>query len=135
LLGTGTANLFALEECLCELLLRYSLPCKHHLIHACKADLPIPRSLFSLRWWLDGLPVSKAFLQWKLYYGTLSESHILQRSNDISSLGQRIMEVREGFTGLVKARFEEQLVKISRALLGFTRQIMDEDLPLIRAAR
>jgi hypothetical protein len=45
------------------------------------------------------------------------------------------MEVREGFTGLVKARFEEQLVKISRALLGFTRQIMDEDLPLIRAAR
>jgi hypothetical protein len=29
------------------------------------------------------------------------------------------MEAREGFTGLAKARFEEQLVKTNRALLGF----------------
>jgi hypothetical protein len=42
------------------------------------------------------------------------------------------MEVREGFIGLAKARFEEQLVKINRALLGFAGQIIDEDLLLIR---
>jgi hypothetical protein len=38
------------------------------------------------------------------------------------------MEVREGLTGLAKARFEEQLVKTNRALLGFAEQIMNEDL-------
>jgi hypothetical protein len=42
------------------------------------------------------------------------------------------MEAREGFTGLAKARFEEQLVKTNRALLGFAGQIMDEDLLPIR---
>ena len=43
--------------------------------------------------------------------------------NDISSLGQQIMEVREGFTGLARARFEEQLVKTNRALLGFAGRL------------
>jgi hypothetical protein len=93
---------------------------KHHLLHACEAGLPISRSLFHPRWWLDGLPISKDFPQWKPYYGTPRESYTLQQSNDISSLGQQIMEVREGFIGLAKARFEEQLVKANRALLGFT---------------
>jgi hypothetical protein len=83
---------------------------------------------FHPRWWLDGPPISKAFLQWKPYYGTPRESHTLQRSDAISSLGQQIMEVREGFTGLAKAHFEEQLVKTNRALLGFAEQIIDEDL-------
>ena len=38
------------------------------------------------------------------------------------------MKAREVFISLAKARFEEQLVKINRALLGFAEQIMDEDL-------
>src|SRR5436853_5002185 len=38
------------------------------------------------------------------------------------------METKEGFTGLTKARFEKQLVKINRALLSFAEQIMEEDL-------
>jgi hypothetical protein len=42
------------------------------------------------------------------------------------------MEVREGFTGLAKARFEKHLAKTNRALLGFPGQIMDEDLLFIR---
>lgn len=40
------------------------------------------------------------------------------------------MEAREGFTGLAKACFEEQLIKINKALLSFAEQIKDEDLLL-----
>ena len=40
--GSGTANLIAAEECDCELLLRYSLPCKHYLLYTYKTSLPIP---------------------------------------------------------------------------------------------
>jgi hypothetical protein len=102
--------------------------CKHHLLHACKAGLPIPRSLFHPRWWLDGPPISKTFLPWKPYYSAPRENYVLQQSNDISSLGRQIIEAQEGFTGLARARFEEQLVKTNRALLGYAEQIRDEDL-------
>jgi hypothetical protein len=32
--GTGTTENIANEDCSCELLLRYSLPCKHYLLQA-----------------------------------------------------------------------------------------------------
>jgi len=76
--STGTANLLILEECQCELLLRYSLPCKHHLLHTYEAGLLILCSLFHPRWWLDSPSILKTFLQWKPYYSTPCESHALQ---------------------------------------------------------
>jgi hypothetical protein len=59
--STGTTKIIANEECSCELLLRYSLPCEHHLLQACVTGTPIPRSLFYSRWWLNGPPISKTF--------------------------------------------------------------------------
>jgi hypothetical protein len=43
-----------LSACRCELLLRFGLPCKHHLKRACLAGMPIPKSLVHPRWWLKG---------------------------------------------------------------------------------
>ena len=43
-----------LKECECQLLLRYSLPCKHHLLRACLSSEPLPKSLIHPRWWLKG---------------------------------------------------------------------------------
>jgi hypothetical protein len=64
-ISTGTDQQLASEQCECELLLRFSLPCKHHLLHACTTGVPIPKSLFHPRWWLNGPPISKAFTPWK----------------------------------------------------------------------
>ena len=44
--STGTTENIANEDCSCELLLRYSLPCKHHLLLAAQTGKPIPKSLF-----------------------------------------------------------------------------------------
>jgi hypothetical protein len=63
--STGTTEVIANEECSCELLLRFSLPCKHHLLHAAQSGQPIPRSLFHPRWWLNGPPIAKTFLSLK----------------------------------------------------------------------
>jgi len=52
-ISTDTNQQLASEQCECELLLRFSLPCKHHLLHACATGIPIPRSLFHPRWWLN----------------------------------------------------------------------------------
>jgi hypothetical protein len=48
-ISTGTDPQLASEQCECELLLRFSLPSKHHLLHACATGIPIPRSLFHPR--------------------------------------------------------------------------------------
>jgi len=47
--STGTTENIANEDCSCELLLRYSLPCKHHLLLAAQTGKPIPKSLFHPR--------------------------------------------------------------------------------------
>jgi len=47
--STGTTEIIAKKECSCELLLRFSLLCKHHLLHAAQSGQPIPRSLFHPR--------------------------------------------------------------------------------------
>jgi hypothetical protein len=46
--STGTENI-ANEDCSCELLLRYSLPYKHHLLLAAQTGQPIPKSSFHPR--------------------------------------------------------------------------------------
>src|SRR5256714_3720979 len=122
------ADLLAAEECQCELLLCYSLPCKHHLLHACAAGIPVPRSLFHPRYWLNGPPILKSFLPWKPHYITPRESAIQPRSSEISSLGQQVMQAQDTLTGLAKARFEAQLVKTNRALLDFAGQVAQDDL-------
>lgn len=42
------------SSCQCELLLRYSLPCRHYLLRACKTGQRIPQTPFYPRWWLQG---------------------------------------------------------------------------------
>ena len=42
---------------LCELPLRYRLPCKHWMLHFYRKDEPIPLNLFHPRWLINGPPV------------------------------------------------------------------------------
>jgi hypothetical protein len=127
--STGTTEIIANEECSCELLLRYSLPCKHHLLRACLTGTPIPRSLFHPRWWLNGPPISKTFTPWKPQYGDSAAGlHTSQRLNDITATGLQVLTARDGLTGLAKARFDNQLVKTNKALLEFAEQVAKDDL-------
>jgi hypothetical protein len=47
-------NSIDLGLCQCEILTRYGLPCKNHLLEAYQTGQPLPRSLLHPRWWLDG---------------------------------------------------------------------------------
>jgi len=128
-IGTGIDRQLASEQCECELLLRFSLPCKHHLLHACATGIPIPRSLFHPRWWLNGPPISEAFTPWKPQYSTsVSVSATSQRLNDLTATGLQVLTVRDTLTGLAKARFDNQLFKTNKALLEFADQVAQDDL-------
>jgi hypothetical protein len=91
--------------------------------------MPIPRSLFHPRWWLNGPLISKTFAPWKPHYHdsapTLPTS---QRLNDITATGLQVLTARDGLTGLARARFDNQLVKTNKALLGFAGQVAQDDL-------
>jgi hypothetical protein len=62
----GTADL-NLGPCGCQLLLRYSLPCKHYLLRACQTGIPLSKSLVHPRWWLKG-PIIR-YDRWVPFYG------------------------------------------------------------------
>jgi MULE transposase domain len=127
--NAGTHEELALEDCDCELLLRFSLPCKHHLLRACVAGTPIPRSLFHPRWWLNGPIISKTFTPWKPHYHDSAPAlPISQRLNDITTTGLQVLTARDGLTGLAKTRFDSQLIKTNKALLEFAGQVAQDDL-------
>ena len=109
--------------------MRYSLPCKHHLLHACTTGIPIPRSLFHPRWWLNGPPILKAFSPWQPQYEALQPNmYVSRRLNDITATGLQVLNARDNLTGLAKARFDAQLVKTNKALLEFAGQVAKDDL-------
>src|SRR5271170_7392949 len=62
----GTTDL-DLGPCSCQLLLRYSLPCRHHLLQACQSGISLPKSLVHSRWWLKG-PIIR-YNRWVPFYG------------------------------------------------------------------
>ena len=51
---TNKFDNLALQNCRCELLHRFGLPCKHYLLRAFQQGQPIPRSLVHPRYWLRG---------------------------------------------------------------------------------
>jgi hypothetical protein len=53
-LTAAIANLEHLGECHCSILLRYGLPCRHHLERAFLISEPIPITLVHPRYWLQG---------------------------------------------------------------------------------
>lgn len=40
--------------CDCDIYIRWTLPCRHYLLRACREGFPIPMALLHPRWWLDG---------------------------------------------------------------------------------
>jgi hypothetical protein len=118
--STGTTEIIANQQCSCELLLRFSLPCKHYLLQAAQAGQPLPKSLFHPRWWLNGPRIVKSFTPWKPSYGAcVTPAYTSQRANDITSSTLQARLAGDNLTGLAKARFENQLIKTNRALVNY----------------
>jgi hypothetical protein len=125
----GTTEDIANEQCSCELLLRFSLSCKHYLLQAAQTEQPLPKSLFHPRWWLHGPPIIKSFISWKPVYERLNETtYTSQKANDITSSMLEARLAGDNLTGLAKTRFESQLVKTNRALINYADQLAQDDL-------
>ena len=45
-------------ECECEILYRFGIACRHHLLRAFLKEIPLLKTLLHLRWWLGGGPIT-----------------------------------------------------------------------------
>src|SRR2546423_5635343 len=87
------ANLIDLGVCTCELLARYGLPCKHHLLQAYQTGQLLPRSLLHPRWWLDGPEIKIG--KWLPSYAPQQELVLSPKRNDIAEATLGLLEARE----------------------------------------
>jgi hypothetical protein len=104
--GTTDINL---EPCECELLLRFSLPCKHHLLQACQSGIPLPKSLVHPRWWLKG-PTIRSDV-WKPSYTQEQQLILSPKRKDIYKAIQDVMLVRDRLGPEEQSRFDSQYLK------------------------
>lgn len=127
-----------LEPCTsCELLIRYGLPCKHHLRQVCLNGAPIPRSLLHPRWWLYGEPIKVAnwiplyeihTLPLSPHQNTPSNAYLSPIRNEMTGLGQQVIQARENLTGYARQRYEAAAARTQRGLIEFAQELEEEDL-------
>jgi hypothetical protein len=94
-----------LGVCRCELLLRFGLPCKHHLLRACQVSMAIPKSLVHPRWWLNGPVVHQ--LDWQPRYPD-EEPVVYQQLPgivEVDKIGKEIEHLHEQLEPEEAARF------------------------------
>lgn len=120
-----------LGECaFCDILNRYSLPCRHYLRHAYEEGISIPRSLVHPRWWVKGPVIRDA--DWKPYYG---EQTIIPQTSpprrDLLSGFHRVLEQRERLDGEDRARFDRQIINSTNILnIAGQRKEQEAQLPI-----
>ena len=120
---TVIANQDTLGPCDCEILHRYSLPCKHFLLKVAQSGCPIPRSLLHPRWWLNGPVVRRGpwgERSWKPQYTEEIEEQqqqtlvISPKRKDVYRTMAEVFEER--------SRFDDQIMAASERLKDSGKQ-------------
>jgi hypothetical protein len=126
-------NLMAVDypSCDCQVLLRWSLPCRHYLLQACITGEPIPRSLFHPRWWLHGGPITIS--DWRPLYQVQRIEHLNEpRWNDLTSSGLAVLTARDMLTNpLARAQYDHEVLRRNRELLTTAQALQARSIPTL----
>jgi hypothetical protein len=114
----------------CELMLRYSLPCRHHLAQACLTSQPIPKSLIHPHWWIYGPKITQR--NWIPSYYTIDppiashqNQYLEPRRMNITSTGLQIINAAEQFSGYNRVRYEDEVLRAQKSLLLLAQGIQE----------
>ena len=105
-----------LGPCKCELLIQFSLPCKHHLLQAYQTGQPVPKSLLHPRWWLNGPP--NRFADWQPTYPEEQALIISPKRRDIMESILEVLKARDTLGLEEKARLDKQILRTNTTLLA-----------------
>jgi MULE transposase domain len=113
------------ELCQCQLLLRWYLPCKHHLFAIVKSGQPIPKSLIHPRWWIKG-PIIR-FSGWvptnqeASNTGIRETNYLSPRRRQHTSAGQHLLVVRDALSSIDQAYIDDEIAQNDRRILGLAQ--------------
>lgn len=105
----------AQQPCECQILLRYSIACRHHLYRSFHENIPIPITLLHPRWWLHGPPITQP--NWQPFYPTITSS--APPSSISTSLSAVIKDIRNNLNPEERERFDRQLLQEQRHIQEF----------------
>ena len=109
--------------CQCELLLRYGLPCRHHLQEVYRSGQPIPRSLCHPRWWIFGPAIQFSNWQPSFYITTLP---ISPPRNQVTQSTQKLIDLRDSLQGEAKARVDQAILQNNAQVMELAQQAQRE---------
>jgi hypothetical protein len=110
--GVTDTNLI---DCNCELLLRYGLPCKHHLLQAYHTGQPIPRSLLHPRWWLDGPAIQTG--KWVPIYGQQQTLLLSPKGKGMADAALHLIEARDTLGPEAQSRLDNTFLQSANTML------------------
>ena len=113
------------ESCECEILLRYSLPCRHYLQEIYRNGQPIPRSLVHPRWWVNG-PLIQC-TGWRPIISTITLP-ISPVRNQVTHSAQLLMDLRDTLQGETKARVDRLMLQATENVIQLAQQAEKESL-------
>jgi len=126
---TNEDTLARSPSCDCEILHRYSLPCKHFLLRVAQRGSPIPRSLLHPRWWLNGPVIRRGYegeQSWKPQYMEEIEEEltlvISPRRKDVYRVMADVFEQRENLNTEERSRFDDQIMTTGERLNQAAKQ-------------
>lgn len=121
---------------ICELFIRFGLPCRHYLAAPCSDGAPIPRSLIHPRWWVNSKPIR--ITNWtplyRIFALPLSPPRLLPAPlsslyrNDLTRLDLQMLEAREGLQGYARHRFDTVAAQAQQTLVNFAEELQEDDL-------
>lgn len=118
-----------LGRCRCEILLRFGLPCKHHLLRAYNAGMPIPKSLIHPRWLLKGPVVHP--LVWQPRYPNEEPVVYQQPAAQGEALGLEIEMLYAQLQPEERARYTRQIeAEQQKLVLAGKQHLQLQALPI-----
>jgi hypothetical protein len=116
--------------CECELLYRYGLPCKHHLLRAARSGEPLPRVLLHPRWWLHGPAIQQ--LDWQPSYGEEQVVVMSPPRRTLMASTHSLLEFRDTLQAEERSRLDARILHTHEALLAAAQEAREiSELPLL----
>lgn len=99
------------RPCRCVMRQQWLLPCYHDLWKAYETGIPLPRSLVHPRYWLAGHVHRPR--EWAPSYESITQLIISPKRARLESALQKLVQLRDGFDGEERSRFEQQLLALA----------------------
>jgi hypothetical protein len=108
----------------CPLFLRYGLPCRHILVYAYLKGIPLPKSIFYRRWWINGPEIiqigstSITYEETTLPISPPRPQPTMTTRNILTSGGLQVLAAAQDLDPIERVQYEQAVLQAHQNLLN-----------------